>query len=625
MATEPDAQVTGTARQRRRPLVSAVQRRLHLRRMRDDRGAVAVMASMMLVPIILGSAAIGIDMANWYYAGQRLQVAADAAALAGSVYMPGDFTTATSHARAVSKANGFTHDTSNPDVSKRVTVTPATGDKASELRVTVTASVRNFFGWAIGDGTQTMSRTAVAEYRGPVLMGSPCNLFGNEPNGSVTSQSSTTPITTRANFASAASDPSCSTTPQLWANIAGKGTDKVWGDRYASRPCEGGETNCSGTTNTEYSPLGHFYKLSVKAAVSSISIQVYDPVMVDVTSSSQCDSTSLPNPWTTNNPNPFTQQSGDAAARYTRGATAYCPGDQMYSGSAGSTTMTTFAVRDPESSGSPLNAPVRSGCTQQYRGWQPSGTTYLTTRLTSSNGAYEVDLARGFRQWSQLCTITNPAVGDYYIQVRTNLPSGSTSATALNSTTNDTLSWDGQNRFAMRAVVSGTASNVSLAGYGSMSIYANNPSTDAQFYLSRVNAASAGMSMDIALFDAGDASSAGTITVIPPPDATTAGGAMALSTCQGLGVVVGSSTTPSTQTNCRLTNVSSTTDEQAGAPAGYQGRMQTLRVAIPADYSCDESSSFGCWFKIRMQFPGGANDATTWATDLIGQPVRLVE
>jgi Flp pilus assembly protein TadG len=592
--------------------------------MREDRGAVAIMVSMMLVPVLMGSAAIGIDMANWYYTGQRLQVAADAAALAGSVYMPSDFTTATSHARAVSTQNGFTHDPSNADPLKQVTVAPATGEKASELRVTVTAKVRNFFGWAIGDGTQTMTRTAVAEYRGPVLMGSPCNLFGNEPSGSVTDQSSSTPVTTRANYASAASDPSCTTTPQLWANIGGKGADKVWGDRYSASGCAGGETNCSGYTNTEYSPLGHFYKLSVKEAVSSVSIQIYDPVMVDVTSSSQCDSTSLPNPWTTNNPNPFTQQTGDAAARYTRGATAYCPGDQTYGGSA-STAVTTFAVRDPESSGSPLNASVHSGCTQQYKGWQPSGTSYLTSRLNSSNGSYDMDLARGFRQWSQLCTITNPTVGDYYIQIRTNLPNGTSSAAALNSTTNDTLSWDGQNRFAMRAVVNGTASNVSLAGYGSMSIYANNPSTDAQFYLSRVNAASAGMSMDIALFDAGDVSSPGSITVIPPPDATTGGAAMALSTCQGLGVVVGSDASPSTQANCQLTNVSTSTDEQAGSPAGYQGRMQTLRVAIPADYSCDEASQFGCWFKIRMQFPGGANDATTWATDLVGQPVRLVE
>lgn len=609
----------------RRRLSGIITRRLSYRGLRDDRGAVMVMVSMMLVPLILGSAAIGIDMSNWYYAGQRLQVAADAAALAGSVYMPADFDAATSHARDVAKRNGFTHDPSNPNPALQVSVTPEAASKASELRVTVTAKVRNFFGWAIGDGTQTISRTAVAEYRGPVLMGSPCNLFGNEPTGSVTSQKSTTPVVTRANFASAQSSVNCSTTPQLWANIAGKGADKVWGDRYSSSGCSGGETGCTGTTNDDYNPLGHFYKVTVREPVSAVSLEVFDPVMVDVTSSSQCDSTSLPNPWTTNNPNPFTQQTGDAAARYSRGATAYCPGDQMYGGSAGSTTITTFAVREPSASGNPIMGAVRTSCTQQYRGWQPNTTSYLTSRLNSSNGSYDVDLARGFRQWSQLCSITNPTVGDYYIQVRTNLPSGTTSSTALNSSTSDTLSWDGQNRFALRAVVTGTASNVTLAGYGAMSIYANSPSTDAQFYLSRVNEASAGMSMEIALFDAGDVSQAGQITVIPPTDATSGGAAFTLSTCQGLGVVVGSAVSPSTQVNCALTNVSSTTDEQPGSPAGYQGRMQTLRVAIPADYECDEDSQFGCWFKIRLQYPGGANDATTWSTDLVGQPVRLVE
>jgi len=238
----------------------------------------------------------------------------------------------------------------------------------------------------------------------------------------------------------------------------------------------------------------------------------------------------------------------------------------------------------------------------------------------------KVNLAKSFRQWSQLCTITNPEVGDYYIQVRTNLASGATSSAQLSSTADNTaITWNGHNRFALRAVVTGTASNVTLAGYGEMSIFANAPAADTQFHLSRVNAASAGMSMDIALFDAGDAAEAGTITIIPPPDATTGGAAMALSTCQGLGVVVGSTTSPSSQVNCRLTSVSSTTDEQAGSPNGYQGKLQTLRIAIPADYNCTESDPFGCWFRIRFQYPSGTHDATTWSTDLVGQPVRLVE
>lgn len=593
--------------------------------MRDDRGAVTVMAAIMMIPVVIGSAAIGIDTANWYYQGERLQVAADAAALAGSVYMPSDITTATTNARDVAKRNGFIHDPTNVDPLKKITVATAAGTKASELRVTITATVHNFFGWSAGRGTQTITRTAVAEYRGPVLMGSPCNLFGNEPNGAVTDPTTgnNTPITNRSAFASATSSGSCSSTPQLWANAAGPGADKQNGDRYASRTCTSGTSGCSGTTNSDYTPAGHFYKLSVKAAVSSISIQVFDPALVSV--GNQCESTTLPTTWSTNTPNPFSNVSGDAAARYIRGDTsAYCSGDNMFSGSASSSTITTFAVRDPEQSGYPLAAPVHTGCTRQYGGWQPSGSTYFTTRLVSSNGSYDVNLAKNFRQWSQLCTITNPTVGDYYIQVRTNLTSGSTSSTALNSTADNPLvTWNGHNRFALRAVVNGTSSNVTLAGYGEMSIYANAPAADTQFYLSRVNAASAGMSMDIALFDAGDASEAGTITIIPPTDATTGGASMSISSCQGLGVVVGTAASPSTQANCRLTNVSSTTGGTSGG--GYQGKLQTLRVSLPADYSCNEASQFGCWFKIRFQYPSGTHDATTWSTDLVGQPVRLVE
>ncbi|MEI8080908.1 MAG: pilus assembly protein TadG-related protein, partial [Actinomycetes bacterium] len=45
-----------------------------------DGGAVYVMTAIMIIPILLGSAAISIDTANWYYQAARLQSAADAAA-----------------------------------------------------------------------------------------------------------------------------------------------------------------------------------------------------------------------------------------------------------------------------------------------------------------------------------------------------------------------------------------------------------------------------------------------------------------------------------------------------------------------------------------------------------------
>ena len=587
--------------------MKALIRRLSPRRLRDDRGAVAVMAAIMLVPIVIASAAVGIDSSNWYYLGIRLQTAADAAALAGAVYMPGDATTAQTEARKVTKANGFTHNPSDVDPAKRVNVVTSQGSKASQLRVTITATTSNFFGWSMDNNTQTITRTAVAEYRGPVLMGSPCNIYGNQPLGGYaggTDDQFRTSVSPGAN---------CPTTPQFWANIAGPGASKENGDRYASRTCNTGNSGCTSTTNNEYSPTGHFFKLTVKAPVTSLSVQVFDPAMVHV--GNQC-TTNLPSTWTQNLPNNYSNVSGDAAGRYVSGdSNQYCTGDQMWSGQATS-AVTTFAVRSPIASGNPIQAPVVTACTKQYRGY--GNTISFSQVLNKNSGSYNDTLASQFRQWVTLCTITNPEVGDYYVQVRSNLPYGTSSSSALSSSTEyPTVNWNGHNRYAMRVRVTGTTSNVTMAGYGQMAIYANSPAADTNFHLARVNAASAGMSLDVNLFDAGDASEAGTITIQPPSDATVNGAAMTLSTCSAMGAVIGSATTGTSLTNCQMTNVQSST--------GFQGKSQVIRVAIPVGYTCNESDPYGCWFKIRFQYPSGTHDATTWATDLVGQPVRLVE
>ncbi len=46
----------------------------------------------LLLLVLLAFCGFGIDVANWWYIGQKEQRAADAAALAGSIYMPNDLT-----------------------------------------------------------------------------------------------------------------------------------------------------------------------------------------------------------------------------------------------------------------------------------------------------------------------------------------------------------------------------------------------------------------------------------------------------------------------------------------------------------------------------------------------------
>ncbi|NQU37449.1 MAG: DUF2029 domain-containing protein, partial [Actinobacteria bacterium] len=567
---------------------SAVAIRLRMGRLSQDRGAVLVTASIVMVPLMLGSAAIGVDASNWYYMGQRLQVAADSAALAGAVYMPGNFSEATNAARDMSSKNGFTHNPGSSDVNSRVTVTPEVSAKASELRVTVTATKSNWFGWAVGSLDQTLTRTAVAEYRGPVLMGSPCNLFGDEPPGGTSA------------WESASAGVACNRTPECWANVAGPGAKKSYGDRYATRRCDNTNSGCTSKDNDDYSPTGHFYKVSVTEAVSSINIEIFDPAMVDV--GDYCETGNLAGAWSPDQPNPFSTIPGDAAERYAGGADSpYCTGDKMFSGS-GTTSVTTFAVREPVQSGNPLTAPVNTSCTKQFRGYSSSG---IKDRLSASNGAYDSGLASVFRQWSSLCTITNPIVGDYYLQVRTNLPAGTSNPTALTSATEyPSVAWSGHNRYSARVNVVGDPTSVTVAGYGQMVIYTNSPAADTNFYLARVNPASAGMSLDVNLFDAGDAAAAGVITIEPPADAVSGGTQLTLSTCQAIGEVRGSVDSPVSLPGCAMTNVSSS--------SGFNGKSQVLRVAIPVDYDCNETDPNGCWFKIDFNYPAATNDTTSW-------------
>ncbi len=58
----------------------------------DDGGFVIVWMALMLL-VLLAFCGFGIDVANWWFVGQKEQRAADAAALAGSVYLPNDFPT----------------------------------------------------------------------------------------------------------------------------------------------------------------------------------------------------------------------------------------------------------------------------------------------------------------------------------------------------------------------------------------------------------------------------------------------------------------------------------------------------------------------------------------------------
>ena len=128
---------------------------------------------VMSIFVLTGITAVVVDI-SWYWANTlRVQRAADAAALAGVVWLPGAPTTAYSTARTEATKNGYT------DGAGGVTVFPIQ-DSGNDRRldVTISAPVDTFFMKIFGIQTIRAVRTSKADFILPVPMGSPEQWYG---------------------------------------------------------------------------------------------------------------------------------------------------------------------------------------------------------------------------------------------------------------------------------------------------------------------------------------------------------------------------------------------------------------------------------------------------------------
>lgn len=135
------------------------------------RGQILVMM-VMAIFVMSGMVAIVIDI-SWYWANSlKVQRAADAAALAGVVWLPGSPTNAYSTARAEAAKNGYVD-------GAGVTVTPLKdGSNDRRLNVSLRTTVGTFFMRVFGITSIPILRNAKAEFVLPVPMGSPQNYYG---------------------------------------------------------------------------------------------------------------------------------------------------------------------------------------------------------------------------------------------------------------------------------------------------------------------------------------------------------------------------------------------------------------------------------------------------------------
>lgn len=566
-------------------------------RARRDRGYAAVLTALVLVPL-MGFAGLAVDIGAWYSRASSLQRAADAASLAGVVWQP-DFTAAEANARQEAARNGFVDGVDGISVNVIDT-------GLNELQVEIIDSDADMFFASLFLDNVTISRHSVAEYTKSIPMGNPDSYLGTDPERGISEEN--------------------------YLSISGADTDKKGGDRHASKRCDSSTALCTSGANGnlvanggEFDENGYSYTVSVNTVYASpLVIQVYDPGFYEAEQS--CNpggGSNMPPGYDFNDllagglAAMFPGDGANDAARVAHWSDRYAnsPGAIYCSGDTaayGAGSVTSFYVREPDNT--PFNIydnPIISTGTcspQQFGAYDEPFYTLL--EQVGTGHPYADTFAAEFRRWVQICEIPAAQVqqGDYIVQVRTNASPGAPTVY------DPSYVEGGRNHFSLRAGydTGGSApdgTGVELFAAGTMAIDVNVPGASTLMELAKITPEYAGRTLRIELWDVGDAAAAGVLTILPPAESA------------------------STFSNCRFTNTNGgwsdgdPTDCSAVVSSAMNGNLLTIEVDLPSGYTCNSASITGCFVRVQVNFPAGTTvyDHTTWAVNVVGDPVRLVE
>ena len=522
----------------------------------EQSGQTLVIVAVMIVAL-LGFTGLVIDL-GWYEVNlMRIQRAADAAALAGVVYLPGNVPGAVTAAQNEAAKNGYT----NGANGVAITAAPDNGNNTI-LGVTVSSPVRSWFARLFGVDRFGARRNARAEFILPVPMGSPQNFWGIN----VICRNSDTP-------------PNC---PQV-ADAGGAGPLQplgfFGGVEYRGGQRQNGDaylpyfdSTAGGTgLNTGFDPAGYSYEVDFPAGTMDGTVWLYDPI--------------------------FCATGGNSANGRRLGV-----GDFWFSG--GGTPMTTV-----------------------YNLWNMNGTPYdyaddtlLATQTYVSNGVDKSASYSGDRNYGGGASTgsgpdcANDPAHNKWVLFANGLTEGQYRVQV--TTSSGTNSEDGINGFGIEATSSGgPAPRV----YGQQRMEAfiviNNSSV---FYLAQIQAAHAGKTLEIHLFDPGDISN--TTFRIRVPSATAPGYTYATFTWTSDRSWCGQPTSGGPTTSLVTSN--------AAGCNYFNNAWVTISVPIPASYTapvaCCPTDPGPGWWKIEYDTLGTGQDITTWQINIRGNPVHLI-
>jgi len=528
-------------------------------------GQIVVIFALMLTALI-GLVGIAIDTTYAWRESLRVQRAADAAALAGVVYMPGAQDTAFSTATDTAKQNGFVV------VTNVTSVDPSGADNPRELDVTISTKVPTFFSRIFGINTFTVTRESKAVYVTPVPMGSPLAYYGVYQMCTVTNSCSAEPTTTETG--SPANIGVSIASQGFFGAVLGEGSNKGNGDAF--NPYYDNSTGL----NSQYTADGIRYEVN---AVSSGQVYIFDPLFCATsakTSGTNNGHSGAGDHWMSFGSDPNNTPNGENTY-YTLYDTLNLPL---------APTLWQNVAHDYEINPVQVDKSAAYGGNNYSDGNEPPGTATDCQNNPHHN------------KWVLLGSVT--AGHTYSLQVTTTDPA--------DPAANRDQAFE--NMFSLAV----TGANNTIHGTGSMVTYANIDAGSQEFYLAQIDrTAGAGKTVEIDLFDPGDTSNADWLQVeIDSPTGWQIANFNYTSTNGKSGNNV----------NCIQTKGGSGTAPGGCTDSigGYSYNDEWVSIMIPllTSYGTPSLQNSG-WWKIKYTVNGG-NDTTTWEVSIRGNPVHLI-
>jgi Putative Flp pilus-assembly TadE/G-like len=602
---------------------------------RAQRGQMLVIFVLSIF-VLTGFIALVIDV-SWYWSNSlRVQRAADAAALAGAVDLPGNPGTTSDHplgtgigdALAEASKNGYVAG-SGVTISAQQDSVAVSGGNTNQMDVTISAPVNTFFMRIFGIQTIQASRNSKAVFTLPVPMGSPENYYGdfgpvrNQTfNGVLTSPGG---LTTLSGPGSACANGASScfrdtggqvlTKPNgFWATMNSEGAENVNGDAfqpfYDTAPGTPAAT-CGSTAGLQacYDPTDYYnYGISMPPNTTGGHVYIFDPTFCE---------TSIAN------------GTGDRWFGYGSSNTITRTGLSSWY-ELFDTANTPYDNSDDTrlaSSGALFEDQVGYDTTMASSGTLPSG----TKECRQGDSAY-----RDGRDYHDSWYLLNPGPGlsggpngtVYRLHATTTLPPNTTSGTVNQKTAN------GEQTFAIFANDAQGIANSALLptvyGLGAMQMFTpltatSSATTVSTFYLAQIPRSDAGKTLELNLWDPGDTSPlAATLQVLIPTSATTYA-ATPFTYSAATGTSNSARAACDSNSNNSPTNNSVLTSTGGGA-GEFNGCWLTIDAPIPAGYTADQDG----WWQISYSMvdtkpgPDTSNDVTTWTAHILGNPVHLI-